>query len=154
MGTLTLSNLGSVHISIFPIVLYKLYSMATPKQYRPLYLENNVRIVAFAPDLRKVPFHGVIEFLCYSSTIELLLLLIFINGSYPSLKALLPCWEIVISLIAAVARKFMQGRHGGRYLLSKRSTILVSAKRLRTVPNNNSCKLQRNYCNFTYVIVC
>ena len=56
---------------------------------RPLHLENYVRIVAFAPDLRKVPFHGVIEFLCYSSTIELLLLLILINGSYQSLKALL-----------------------------------------------------------------
>lgn len=60
--------------------------MATPKQYRPLHLENYVRIVAPTPDLRKVPFHGVIEFLCYSSTIELLLLLILVNGSYPSFR--------------------------------------------------------------------
>ncbi len=58
---------------MFPTILYKLCSVATPKQYRPLHLENYVRIVAFAPDLRKVPFHGVIEFLRYSSTIEFLL---------------------------------------------------------------------------------
>ena len=33
--------------------------------------------------------------------------------------------EIVISLVAAVARNFMHDRHTGRYLGSKRVTILV-----------------------------
>ena len=55
--------------------------------------------------------------------------------------------EIVISLVAAVACKFMHDRHADLYLGSKRVTILVSAKRPRT-----SQKYLR--CNFTYVIIC
>jgi hypothetical protein len=43
--------------------------------------------------------------------------------------------EIVISLVAAVACRFMQDRHAGRYLGSKRVTILVSAKQPRTSHN-------------------
>ncbi len=39
------------------------------------------------------------------------------------LRGLLPCQEIIISLVAAVVRKFMQGCHAGRYLWSKRPTI-------------------------------
>jgi hypothetical protein len=38
--------------------------------------------------------------------------------------------EIVISLVAAVARKFMHDCHPDLYLGSKRVTILVSAKQL------------------------
>jgi hypothetical protein len=38
---------------------------------------------------------------------------------------------IVISLVAAVLRKFMRGRHAGRYLEPKQSMILISATRLR-----------------------
>jgi hypothetical protein len=37
---------------------------------------------------------------------------------------------IVISLVAAVACRFMQDRHASRYLGSKRVTILVSATRV------------------------
>jgi hypothetical protein len=40
--------------------------------------------------------------------------------------------EIVMSLVAAVACRFMQGRHTGRYLGLKQLTILVSAKQSRT----------------------
>ena len=36
--------------------------------------------------------------------------------------------EIVISLVAAVAHKFMHDRHADLYLGSKQVTILVSAK--------------------------
>jgi hypothetical protein len=41
--------------------------------------------------------------------------------------------EIVISLVAAVARKFMHDRHADLYLGSKRVTILVSAKQPRNI---------------------
>ncbi len=74
-----------------PIFLYKSYPVATPKHSETLLLENYVRIVALAPDLQKVSFHSAIEFLSHSSTIKLLLLLIFMKGSYPSFKALLLC---------------------------------------------------------------
>jgi hypothetical protein len=52
--------------------------------------------------------------------------LILTKWSYPSLKALLPCWEIVNSLVVTVARKFTQGRHAGWCLLLKPSMNLIS----------------------------
>jgi hypothetical protein len=36
---------------ISPIFSYKLYSVATPRQPKPLLLENHVYIVALMPDL-------------------------------------------------------------------------------------------------------
>ena len=48
--------------------------------------------------------------------------------------------EIVISLVAAVACRFMQDRHAGRYLGSKRVTILV------TVVRNNPARGSKNSC--------
>jgi hypothetical protein len=41
--------------------------------------------------------------------------------------------EIVISLVAAVARKFMHDRHTDLYLGSERLPILVSAKQPRNI---------------------
>ena len=87
MGTSTLSISNSVHTSISPIYLYELCSVATPKHSEPLPLENYVRIVALASDLRKVSFYSATEFLHHNSTIEFLSLLILIKGSYPSFKA-------------------------------------------------------------------
>jgi len=107
-----------VHIQISPIFLYKLCSMATSKHSESLPLENYVCIVALAPDLQKVSFYSETEFLNHSSTNKLLLFLILIKGSYPSSKALLLCWKSFISLVAAVTRKFMQGRHLDWYLES------------------------------------
>jgi hypothetical protein len=111
IGTLTFSISNSVHISKSSILLCKLCFVATPEHSKPLRLENYVDIVALALDLRKVSFYNATEFLNHSSTIELLSLLILIKGSYPSFKASLTMPEIVISLVAAVASKFMQGRH-------------------------------------------
>ena len=122
-GTLTSSILKSVHTSISPIFLDKLCSVATCEYSEPLLLENYIHIVALVPDLWRVSFHSAIEFLYHTSTIELLPLQILIKGFYPSFKASVPCWEIVISLVAAMARKFMQGRHPGRYLQPERSLI-------------------------------
>ena len=61
------------------------------------------------------PFSGNARPLYHSTTIELLSLLILIKGFNPRLRALLPYEEVVISLMAVVARKFMQGRHAGKY---------------------------------------
>jgi hypothetical protein len=86
------------HINTSNLFRYKLCSVATPKHFGPLPLENYVRIVALAPDLRKVSFYSVIEFLYHSSTIKLLSLLILIKGWYPSFKASLPCWKSLLAL--------------------------------------------------------
>jgi hypothetical protein len=87
IGTLTSSILKSVHTSISPIFSYKLCSVATPGHPKPFPLENHVRIVALMPDLQRVSFYSVIDFLYHSSTTELILPLILIKGSYPSSKA-------------------------------------------------------------------
>jgi hypothetical protein len=72
---------------ISPIFSYKLYSVATPGHPKPLPLENHVRIIAFTPDLQRVSFYSVIDFLHHSFTTELLLPLILIKGSYSSSRA-------------------------------------------------------------------
>jgi hypothetical protein len=113
--TLTSNNSDSVHTSLSPIFLYKLCSIATPKHSEPLLPENYVRIVALSPDLWTVSIYSATEFLHHSSTIELLSLLKLIKRVIPELWGLTTILEIVISLVAAVARKFMQDRHTGRY---------------------------------------
>ena len=53
------------------------------------YLENYVRIVAFAPALRKASFRGITGLLHHSTTIiKLVPLLKLINDPYPSLRVL------------------------------------------------------------------
>jgi hypothetical protein len=86
--------------------LYKLCSVATPGHPEPLPLENYVCIVALMPDLQRVSFYSVTEFLYHSSTTELILSLILIKGSYLSSKALLICRKSSLALVAAVACKF------------------------------------------------
>ena len=61
--------------------------MPTPRYPEPLSLENHVHIVALTPDLQRVSFCSVTDFLYYSSTTELLLSLILIKGSIWSSKA-------------------------------------------------------------------
>lgn len=80
-----------MHISVYPIFLYKSYSIATLKHSEPLLLENYIYIVALTPNLQKVSVYRSTEFLHHSSTTELLLLLILIKGSYLSFKASLLC---------------------------------------------------------------
>jgi hypothetical protein len=87
IGTLTSSILKSMHTSISPIFSYKLCSVATPGHPEPFLLENHSRIVALTPDLQRVSFYSVIDFLHYSSATELILSLILIKGSYLSSKA-------------------------------------------------------------------
>ena len=56
-GTLTLNILKSVHTSKYPISLSEPYSVATSEASGPFLLENYVRVVALAPDLRAAYFH-------------------------------------------------------------------------------------------------
>ena len=92
IGTLTSSILNSVHTPMSPIFLYKLCLVATPKHSQTFLLENYVRIVAFAPDLQKVSFYSTIELLTcsHSSTLQLLLLLIFMKGSFTNVRPCVP----------------------------------------------------------------
>jgi hypothetical protein len=132
IGTLTLNISNSLHISVPPKHLYKSCFIATLEYSKSLPPENYLYIIALASNLWNVSVYSKKGLLHYSSTIEFLLPLILIKRSYPSFRTLLLWREIVMSLIAVVARRFMQGRHADRYLGSKRVTILVSAKRPRT----------------------
>ena len=56
-----------------PIMFYKLYSMATPGHLNPLLLEYYVYIITLTPNLQRVSFYSVIEFLYPSPITELIL---------------------------------------------------------------------------------
>jgi hypothetical protein len=126
IGTLTLNILKSVHTLISPIILYKLYSVATPEHPKYRRLKNRVRIVALTLNLQRVSFCSAIDPLYYSFTTIFLLPLILIKGFIGALRPLINIQEIVISLVAAVACRFIQDRQAGQYLGLKRVTILVS----------------------------
>ncbi len=79
MGTLTSNNLDSVHTSIFPIVLCKSCAVATLEHRDPSQLENDLRILAFVPDLRSLLL-TIIEFLYHNTTTKLALLLELIRS--------------------------------------------------------------------------
>jgi len=79
--------------------------MATPGHPRPLVLENHVHIVALTPDLQRVSFYSITEFLYYSSTTELILSLILYQGVLSELQGLTIMQEIVISFAATMACK-------------------------------------------------
>jgi hypothetical protein len=111
--------------------------VAITKHLEHLPSKNYVRIVAIAPDLRGAFFYSVTEFLRHSATFKLIPLLILIHGPYPNLTALILYWEVVISLMAAVARKFMQSRHANWYLQLKRSLIPASAVCSKRYIRNN-----------------
>jgi hypothetical protein len=62
------------------IFFYMLRSMATPEHPKTLLLENHLHIVTLTPDLSRVSFYSVTEFLYHSSTTELILSLILYKG--------------------------------------------------------------------------
>lgn len=117
MDTLTLST----HRSLL-YFLHKSCTVATPKHFEPFLLENYVCIVALTLDLQRVSFYSVTEFLHHSSTMELLLSMILIKGYYPSFQGPTTMREIVISLVAVVACKFLYG-HANESLESEQLTI-------------------------------
>jgi hypothetical protein len=55
-----------VYTLISPIIFYKLCSVVTPGYPEPLVLENHVRIVALTPNLQRVSFYSVKDFLYHS----------------------------------------------------------------------------------------
>jgi hypothetical protein len=63
IGTLTLSNLNSIHISAQPIILYKSYSVVTFGPPKPVLLNNYFCVVALTLDLQAVFFYNITEFL-------------------------------------------------------------------------------------------
>ena len=77
-----------MHTLISPIFSYKLYLVATPRHPKPLPLENHVYIIALTPDLQRVSFYSIVDFLYHSSATRLLLSLILVKQSYLTSKAL------------------------------------------------------------------
>jgi hypothetical protein len=104
-----------------PYNVLKLYSVATPGHPKPLLLEYHVVIVALTPDLQRVFFHIVTEFFHHSSITELILPLILNQGVLSELSGLITMQEIVISLVADVARNFLHDRHADLYFGLKRN---------------------------------
>jgi hypothetical protein len=87
-----------IPITISLIFSYKLYSVAIPEYPKLLLLENHVRIIALTPNLQRVSYYNIIDFLYYNSTTELISSLILIKKSYPSSKALLQYRESSLAL--------------------------------------------------------
>jgi hypothetical protein len=73
-------DIVNVGLDLAKPYFYKSCSVATLEHSEPLLLENHVRIVALTPDLQRVSFYSVTEFLHHSSTTELLPCLIHIKG--------------------------------------------------------------------------
>jgi hypothetical protein len=61
-------------------MFYILYFIAIPGHLKPLLLEYHVYIITLTPDLQRVFFHSVTEFLYHSFTTELILPLILNKG--------------------------------------------------------------------------
>jgi hypothetical protein len=66
ISTLTLSILKFVYTLISLIIFNKLFSIAILGHFTPLLLENHIRIVALTPNLQRVSFYSIIDFLYYS----------------------------------------------------------------------------------------
>ena len=57
-----------MHTLISLIIFYKLYSVTTPRHLELLLLENHGHIIVFTPNLQRVSFYNIIDFLHHRST--------------------------------------------------------------------------------------
>ena len=57
-----------IYISILTIFLYESCIIAIFKYSGPSYLENYARVIVFEPDLYRLSFYNVIDFLSYSTS--------------------------------------------------------------------------------------
>jgi len=124
IGTLTLSILKSVQNLISPIISCGLYSMATSRHPEPLPLE-----ITFASSPSRLIYkesllqgHGVPPPQVHHRAHTILNTY---KGVLFKLESVATKEEIIISIMAAVACRFIQDRHAGRYFGSKRMTVLV-----------------------------
>ena len=74
-----------------------------------------MRIIAFALNLQRALYWSETQFLPNSTIIKLYHSKILIKRCYPSLRTLLRWYEVILSLMSTVARKFMHDRYPGRY---------------------------------------
>jgi hypothetical protein len=98
VGTLTSNILNSIHTLISLIFSYRLYSVTTPGYSESFFIRNHGCIIALTPNLQKVSFYRITDFLHYSFTTELIFSLIFIKESYLSSNALLRYRESSLAL--------------------------------------------------------
>jgi hypothetical protein len=79
-----------VHTLISLIIFYKLCSIVTPGHLEPLLLENHIHIVALTPDLQRVSFYSIIDFLYHSSSTKPILSLILYKDILSEALSLTP----------------------------------------------------------------
>ena len=99
-GTLTLSNSDSVYTSVSVIVLDKSCTVAILKRLELFMSKNVVYVITFTPNLQRAFYYNRKNFSPYNTTIQLLLLLILIIGSYLSLRTLLWYLRVITSLLS------------------------------------------------------
>jgi hypothetical protein len=96
--TLTSSNSKTVHTSIFSIIIYKSYAVATIRHLGCILPKNYVFIVAFTLNLQRAFVYSITVFLYHHGTIiKLLPLAILVKGICPNLE---PPYNARISLLA------------------------------------------------------
>ena len=127
IGTLTLSIVKSVHTLMSFTFSFKLDSIATPGYLKCFRLKKSYSRRRPHAWFIKSLLYNVIDCLYLSCTTELTSSLKRIKRSLPSFSGLLTIREIVNSFMAAVACRFIYDRYAGRYLGSKRMTILVGS---------------------------
>ena len=77
------------------IIFYNFYSVAIPGDPKPLLLKYHVVIVAFMPNLQRLLFHSVTEFLHHSSATELILPLALYKGVFILLEIIQPISQLM-----------------------------------------------------------
>ena len=76
-------------------------------------------VVGLGLNSQRASFYSNTKFFYYSFTTKSLLPLIFIKGFFLSFKPLLSIPELIISFMATIACRFIQGRYMDRYLGSR-----------------------------------
>jgi len=104
IGTLTCSYSDSVHTSRFPILLCQSCATSTTKHPRPLPPKNYDCIAALPLGLWRASFYSETGFHYHSTTIKLVPLSKLIKDSYPSLKVLQQCREVILGHMVAGTR--------------------------------------------------
>jgi hypothetical protein len=116
VGTLTSNISKTLHISIYFVFLYKFYLIAIAEHFKLLLLKYFINVVGLGFNSRIIFFNSNTKFSYYSFTTKILLLLVLIKWFFLGFETSLFMPELIISLMAAMACKFIHDRHTDWYL--------------------------------------
>ena len=85
-GTLISSNSNTAKTRIIFIILQRSCTFANAKHLDAGQLSNSIGVTVSEPDLQQASFYSVKEHICYSTIIELLLLLIVLEEHFKTLR--------------------------------------------------------------------